>query len=70
MILSNAAYNPISGQAVFADPDGAETSFQILNLVYRKSLNRFFIDGFSGDKKYKFYSIDLKNISVNILDSN
>ncbi|ABJ77042.1 hypothetical protein [Leptospira borgpetersenii] len=69
LILSNAAYNPISGQAVFADSDGVETSLQMSNLVYRKSLNRFFIDGFSGDKKYKFYSIDLKKISVNILNS-
>ncbi|AXR60395.1 hypothetical protein [Leptospira mayottensis] len=69
LTLVNAAYNPISGQAVFSDSDGAEPSFQISNLVYRKSLNRFFIDGFSGDKKYRFYSIDLKKISVDILDS-
>ncbi|WP_061250318.1 hypothetical protein [Leptospira alstonii] len=70
LVFSNAAYNPISAQIVFADSEGTEIAFQMSNLVYRKSLNRFFVDGFSSDKKYKFYSIDLKKISVNILDSN
>lgn len=68
LIFSNSSYNPIPVQIIFANSDGLESSFQMRNLVYRKSLNRFFVEGFSSDNQYKFYSVDLKKISVNVLD--
>ncbi|EMK20647.1 hypothetical protein [Leptospira kirschneri] len=68
LVFSNSSYNPIPVQIVFVNSDGSEFSFQMTNLVYRKSLNRFYVEGFSSDKQYKFYSVDLKKISVNVLD--
>ncbi|MDO6382536.1 hypothetical protein [Leptospira santarosai] len=67
LILSNSAYNSISGRVVFIE-DNTEESLRLSGLIYRKSLNRFFLEGYSEDGKYLFYSIDWKKVQTNIPD--
>ncbi|XDD49753.1 hypothetical protein AB3N59_15405 [Leptospira sp. WS92.C1] len=68
-LFSSSAYNAIPIKITF-NQDGIEESLQVSSLIFRKSLNRFFTEGFSSDGKYKFYSIDLKTVQTNVADGN
>lgn len=65
LLVANAAYNPVLGRAVFTN-DGTEESLQFSGLIYRKSLNRFFLEGTSADGRYRLYSIDWKNVQTKV----
>lgn len=69
LVFANAAYNAVPGRIVFR-VDSSEESLQISTIVYRKSLNRFFAEGFSNDGKYRFYSIDWKNLPMEFPEGN
>ncbi|MBM9500366.1 hypothetical protein JWG44_08920 [Leptospira sp. 201903071] len=69
LVFANSSYNSIPGRLVFRN-ETSEESLQVTNLVYRKALNRFFAEGFSGDGKYRFYSLDWKNVQANVPEGN
>ncbi|MGJ4754375.1 hypothetical protein [Leptospira kmetyi] len=69
LLVANAAYNPVLGRAVFMG-DGAEETLQFSGLIYRKSLNRFFLEGYSADGRYRLYAIDWKNVQTNLSEGN
>ncbi|PJZ53925.1 hypothetical protein [Leptospira adleri] len=69
LLFANAAYNTVPGRIVFSG-ETSEESLQISSIVYRKSLNRFFAEGFLNDGKYRFYSIDWKNLKMEFSEGN
>ncbi|TGK26928.1 hypothetical protein [Leptospira stimsonii] len=69
LLFANAAYHSVPARIVFRNETNEE-SLQITSVVYRKTLNRFFVEGYSSDGKYRFYSIDWKNLQTDTVEGN